>query len=84
MVAWDNAKDIKLGDRLYVAPKHDYVIDCPRCGHCCPERTWNELTDEEIHDLIYVSQKIDASNSPWFDCLGFYRAIKEKLKEKNV
>jgi hypothetical protein len=21
MVAWDNAKDIKLGDRLYVAPK---------------------------------------------------------------
>jgi hypothetical protein len=21
MVAWDNAKDIKLGDRLYAAPK---------------------------------------------------------------
>jgi len=21
MIAWDNAKDIKLGDRLYVAPK---------------------------------------------------------------
>ena len=21
---------------LYAAPqKHDYVIDCPRCGHCC-------------------------------------------------
>ena len=21
---------------LYTAPpKHDYVIDCPRCGHCC-------------------------------------------------
>jgi hypothetical protein len=83
MVAWDNAKDIKLGDRLYVAPKHDYVIDCPRCGHCCPERTLVGLTDEEIHDLIYVSQKIDASNSPWFDCLGFYRAIEAKLKEKN-
>jgi hypothetical protein len=67
MVAWDNAKDIKLGDRLYVAPKQ-----------------WVGLTDEEIHDLIYVSQKIDASNSPWFDCLGFYRAIEVKLKERNI
>jgi hypothetical protein len=44
---------------------------------------WVGLTDDEIHDLIYVSQKIDASNSPWFDCLGFYRAIEAKLKEKN-
>jgi hypothetical protein len=68
MVAWDNAKDIKLGDRLYAAPK----------------REWVGLTDEEIHDLIYVSQKIDASNSPWFDCLGFYRAIEAKLKERNI
>lgn len=49
-----------------------------------PKREWVGLTDEEIHDLIYVSQKIDASNSPWFDCLGFYRAIEEKLKEKNA
>ena len=48
-----------------------------------PKREWVGLTDEEIHDLIYVSQKIDASNSPWFDCLGFYRAIEAKLKEKN-
>ena len=32
MVAWDNAKDIKLGDRLYAAPK----------------REWVGLTDEEI------------------------------------
>ena len=66
MVAWDNAKDIKLGDRLYAAPKQ-----------------WVGLTDEEVHDLIYLSQKIDASNSPWFDCLGFYRAVEQALKEKN-
>jgi hypothetical protein len=46
-------------------------------------KQWVGLTDDEIHDLIYVSQKIDASNSPWFDCLGFYRAIEAKLKEKN-
>jgi hypothetical protein len=48
------------------------------------EHEWVGLTDEEIHDLIYVSQKIDASNSPWFDCLGFYRAIEAKLREKNT
>ena len=34
MVAWDNAKDIKLGDRLYTAPKQwvglkdDEIDDC--------------------------------------------------------
>jgi hypothetical protein len=49
-----------------------------------PQKQWVGLTDEEIHDLIYLSQKIDASNSPWFDCLGFYRAIEAKLKEKNA
>jgi hypothetical protein len=49
-----------------------------------PKREWVSLTDEEIYDLIYVSQKIDASNSPWFDCLGFYRAIEAKLKERNI
>jgi hypothetical protein len=49
-----------------------------------PKREWVGLTDEEIHDLIYLSQKIDASNSPWFDCLGFYRAIESKLKERNT
>ena len=47
------------------------------------KREWVGLTDEEIHDLIYLSQKIDASNSPWFDCLGFYRAVEQALKEKN-
>jgi len=34
---------------LYTEPqKHDYVIDCPRCGHCCAEREWVSLTDGEI------------------------------------
>jgi hypothetical protein len=36
MVAWDNAKNIKLGDRLYVAPK----------------REWVGLTDEEVWEAI--------------------------------
>ena len=58
-----------------------YTITCISSK---PPKQWVGLTDEEIHDLIYVSQKIDASNSPWFDCLGFYRAIEAKLKERNI
>ena len=47
------------------------------------KREWVGLTDEEIHDLSYLSQKIDASNSEWFDRWGFARAIEQALKEKN-
>ena len=28
-----------------------YVIDCPRCGHCCPQRTWAGLTREDMAEL---------------------------------
>ena len=49
-----------------------------------PKREWVGLTDEEIQDLSYLSQKIDEGNAPWFDRCGFARAIEAKLKEKNV
>jgi hypothetical protein len=48
-----------------------------------PKREWVGLTDEEIQDLGYLSEKFDASNSEWFDRWGFARAIEAKLKEKN-
>ena len=48
-----------------------------------PKREWVGLTDEEIQDLGYLSEKFDASNSEWFDRWGFARAIESKLKEKN-
>jgi hypothetical protein len=47
-------------------------------------KQWVGLTDYEIQDLSYLSQKIDASNSEWFDRLEFARAIEAKLKEKNT
>jgi hypothetical protein len=47
------------------------------------ECEWVGLTDEEIHDLSYLSQKIDEGNAAWFDRWGFARAIEAKLKEKN-
>jgi hypothetical protein len=44
---------------------------------------WQGLTDGEIQDLSYLSQKIDESNAAWFDRWGFARAIEQALKEKN-
>jgi hypothetical protein len=59
------------------------AVEC-MCGLCkLGKREWVGLTDEEIQDLSYLSQKIDASNSEWFDRWGFARAIEAKLKEKN-
>lgn len=48
------------------------------------KKEWVSLTDDELLDLSYLSQKIDVSNSVWFDRLGFARAIEAKLKEKNT
>jgi hypothetical protein len=48
-----------------------------------PKKQWVGLTDEEIQDLGYLSEKFDASNSEYFDRWGFARAIEQALKEKN-
>jgi DNA-binding IclR family transcriptional regulator len=47
------------------------------------KKEWVGLTDDELLDLSYLSQKIDVSNSVWFDRLGFAKAIEQALKEKN-
>ena len=47
------------------------------------QREWVGLTDEEIQDLSYLSQKIDEGNAAWFDRWGFARAVEQSLKEKN-
>ena len=51
--------------------------------YAAPPKQWVGLTDEEIQDLSYLSQKIDEGNAAWFDRWGFARAIEAKLKEKN-
>jgi len=45
--------------------KQELVIDCPRCGHCCPERQWVGLTDEDYETLsqyafVEVIEKVEA------------------------
>jgi hypothetical protein len=52
--------------------------------YTAPPKQWVGLTEEEIQNLGYLSEKFDASNSEWFDRWGFARAIEEKLKEKNT
>jgi len=47
------------------------------------KKEWVGLTDKEIQDLGYLSEKFDASNSEWFDRWGFARAIEQALREKN-
>jgi hypothetical protein len=47
------------------------------------KKEWVGLTDEEIQNLSYLSQKIDEGNAAWFDRFGFARAIETRLQEKN-
>ena len=50
-------------------------FECPRCGHCCPERHWVGLTDEERGMVVNANFGIGV----W----EMARAIEAKLKEKN-
>ena len=54
-------------------------FECPRCGHCCADREWVGLTDEEINSVCY---KRDWT-APWTNTT-FARAIEAKLREKNT
>lgn len=52
----------------------EYVLDCPRCGHCCPERKWVGLTHEERDEIDqYCRSHMEA-----------LFAIEAKLREKNA
>jgi hypothetical protein len=84
---------LALRDRLAqpeapdVAPEvTPYVIDCPRCGHCCPPRQWVWLTDEDIEN---IGEKTVAKCSEVDDITGatailFAKNLESKLREKNT
>ncbi len=50
----------ELRERL-AQPEQEPVFDCPRCGHCCPQR--KPLKLREIEKCIY-----DANNDPIVAC----------------
>jgi hypothetical protein len=63
-------------ERRLTQPEHELVIDCPRCGHCCPQRQWVGLTNEDMAELRR-SGLHEISDK-------HFRAIEAKLKEKNT
>ena len=66
-------------------PEDELVIDCPRCGHCCPQpAAWVGLTDEEITDLWSWAQSREAERCANTGQHAFARAIEKALKEKNT
>ena len=67
---------------VYFRKKPQDKVFNPQPVYTSPKQ-WVGLTDEEIQDLSYLSQKIDEGNAAWFDRLGFARAIEAKLKERN-
>lgn len=72
-----------LRDRL-AQTEQELVIDCPRCGHCCPQRPWVGLTNEDfqiMYDKFAKYQEYGAFVSGWED---FFNAVQDKLKEKNT
>jgi len=63
----------RIKDRL-AQPKQELMIDCPRCGHCCPHRKWVGLTKEE-------AKEISMANRPYV--IDMIAALEARLKEKN-
>jgi hypothetical protein len=57
-----------------------HVIDCPRCGHCCPEQKWVWLTDEEIKSL--PSWWPSYEDAPAL--VQLVKDVEAKLKDKNT
>ena len=55
--------------------KQELVIDCPRCGHCCPQRPWVGLTPEEVKEISFA-------NRPYV--VDMVVALEARLKEKNT
>jgi hypothetical protein len=68
-----------LRDRL-AQPETPYVIDCPRCGHCCPQRPLTGLTDEEIKSL--PSWWPSYEDAPAL--IELVKDVEAKLKDKNT
>jgi hypothetical protein len=65
-------------ERVDETAKHEQEFFCPRCGHCCQQREWVGLTDEDILEARNESIKHYGDKA-----LLFAKYIEAKLKEKN-
>jgi hypothetical protein len=55
-------------------PEQKYVIDCPRCGHCCPGRQWVGLETQEIGQIWFKHKEV----------YGFGIELEQVLKGRNT
>jgi hypothetical protein len=84
-VAWASSLDFDDDDQEIIPAKDKGKLGTSNCDiplYTTPKQ-WVGLTDEEIQDLSYLSQKIDEGNAAWFDRWGFACAIETRLQEKN-
>jgi len=84
------AEMVEKGTKAWADTPNDWVdelrggvekqeFECPRCGHCCPEREWVGLTIDEIDKFMpYCHSDHDLSE---FRTFAF--EIEAKLKERN-
>ena len=55
-----------------------YEFECPRCGHCCQQKEWVGLTEQELGLFVYDNPR----DKRRYEKYG--RKIEEILKEKNT
>jgi len=92
--AWDYLASYTVGERPNASEVNDFIaviedrmnqpeqelmIDCPRCGHCCPHRQWVGLTYEEIKSL--PSWWPSYEDAPAL--VQLVKDVEAKLREKN-
>ena len=77
-----HASDISQ-ERVDETAKSEHEFECPRCGHCCQQREWVGLTDEDIYKVI--EENIPPQLNTLFDMAKWVGGVIEaKLKEKNT
>ena len=70
------------GDHNMHQKPRSYLDDfgCPRCGHCCADREWVGLTDQELEEM---HNEIKVRLMGTYRTEDIYRSIEAKLREKN-
>ena len=70
------------GDHNMHQKPRSYLDDfgCPRCGHCCADREWVGLTDDEVAQAMYKADAIITGPMQF----RFAKEIEAKLREKNT
>ena len=81
-----HASDISQ-ERVDETAKDRHEFECPRCGHCCQQREWVGLTEQDAHDAFQFTELVkqlsfDRDRPEW--CENFAAYIEAKLKEKNT